>query len=139
MAKFAENTLADFTTRLPERLNLTGFREVALAEIAWPASIQNITSGQFKYRLAVVTALEETEDNESGSSHEVRKSKRRRKPYGMITMCVPPTLPIKQKIIEKVTNIEPGVCEYRPNYAFSLQKNLRRARPWPVSSRVETR
>ena len=27
----------------------------------------------------------------------------------MITMQVPPTLPIKEKIIEKVTNIKPGV------------------------------
>ena len=109
MATFPENTLSQFTTLLPEQLTLTGSWEVALSEIAWPASIQNITSGQFKYRLAVVTALKETEDNESGSSHEVRKNKRKRKPYGMITMYVPPTLPNKEEIIEKVTNIKPGV------------------------------
>ena len=65
MATFADNTLADFTTPLPEQLNLTGFWEVALAEIAWPAAIQNITSGHFKYRVAP----EEQDDNDiSGSS-----------------------------------------------------------------------
>ena len=80
MATFPENTLSQFTTLLPQQLALTGSWGVALSEIAWPASIQNITSGQFKYRLAVVTALEETEDNESGSSHEVRKNKRKKSP-----------------------------------------------------------
>ena len=53
--------------------------------------------------------LRETENNECGSSHEIRKNKRKRKPYGMITMYVPPTLPIKEKFIEKVRNIKPGV------------------------------
>ena len=52
IATFDRNTLADFTTLLPEQLNLTGFWEVALAEIAWPAAIQNITSGHFKYGVA---------------------------------------------------------------------------------------
>ena len=109
MATFPENTLSRFTTLLHQQLTLTSSWEVTLSEIAWPASIQNITSGQFKYRLPVVTALKETENNESGSSHEVRKNKRKRKPYGMITMYVPPTLPIKEKFVEKVTNIKPGV------------------------------
>ena len=52
MATFADNTLADFTTLLPEQPNLTGLWEVALAETAWPAAIQNITSSNFKYRVA---------------------------------------------------------------------------------------
>ena len=109
MATFPENTLSRFTTLLPQQLTLTGSWEVALSEIAWPTSIQNITSVQLKYRLPVVTALRETENNESGSSHAVRKNKQKRKPYGMITMYVPPTLSIKEKFIEKVTNIKPGV------------------------------
>ena len=45
MATFADNTLADFTTLLPERLNLTGFWELALAEIAklnfWPFQVSS--------------------------------------------------------------------------------------------------
>ena len=52
MATFPENTLAHFTSLLPQKINLTGFWEVALAEIAWPVAIQNITSGHFKYRAA---------------------------------------------------------------------------------------
>ena len=104
-----KHTFPVYNTPTSTTLTLTGSWEVALSEIAWHASIQNITSGQFKYRLAVVTALKETENNESGSSHEVRKNKRKRKPYGMITMYVPPALPINEKIIEKVTNIKPGV------------------------------
>ena len=39
MATFPENTLAQFTSLLPQQLNLTGFWEVAQAEIAWPAAI----------------------------------------------------------------------------------------------------
>ena len=69
-----------------------------------------------KYNLRLVyipscggDGIEKTEDNESGSSHEVRKNKQKRKPYGMIKMYVPPTLPIKEKNIEKFTNIKPGV------------------------------
>ena len=50
MATFPDNTLAHFTSLLPQQLSLTRFWVVALAEIAWPAAIQNITSGHFKYR-----------------------------------------------------------------------------------------
>ena len=75
MATFPENTLSQFATLLHQQLTLTGSWEVALSEIAWTASIQNITSGHFKNRLAVVTALK---DSESGSSHEVRKNKRKK-------------------------------------------------------------
>ena len=78
MATFPDYTLSRFTTLLPQQLTLTGSWEVALSEIAWPSSIQNITSGQFKYRLPVVTALKETENNESGSSHELRKNQRKK-------------------------------------------------------------
>ena len=108
MATFPENRLSQSTTLLPQQLTLTGSWEVALSKIAWPASIQNLTSAQFKYRQSVVTVLKETEDNDSDTSHEVRKNKRK-KPYGMITMYVPATLPIKKEISEKVANIKPGV------------------------------
>ena len=37
------------------------------------------------------------------------ENNRKRKPYGMITMYVHPTLPIKEKIIEKFANIRPVV------------------------------
>ena len=52
MTTFPEKTLSQFTTLLPQQLNLSAFWEVALVEIAWPAAIQNITYGQFKYRVA---------------------------------------------------------------------------------------
>ena len=64
MVTSAEKLLADFTTLLPEQYNLTGFWEVALAEIAWPAAIQNVTSGHFKYRVGP----EEQDDNDISGS-----------------------------------------------------------------------
>ena len=102
-ATFAD-TLADFTTLLPEQLNLTGFWEVALAEIAWPAAIQNITSGHFKYRVAP-----ENNDISGSSSTDSRKRKLNERPYGMVTMCELPLRPVQKAIIEKVGSIKPGV------------------------------
>ena len=107
MATFADNTLADFTTLLPDQLDLTGFWEVALAEIAWPAAIQNITSGHFKYRVA---PEEQDNNNLSGSSStDSRKKKLHERPYGMVTMCELPLRPVQKAILEKVGSIKPGV------------------------------
>ena len=69
MTTFPENTLSQFTTLLPQQLNLSGFWEVALVEIAWPAAIQNITYGQFKYRVAA----EKSQNYGDGDSSENRK------------------------------------------------------------------
>ena len=51
MATFPNNTLAQFTTLLPQQLSLSGSWEVAVSEISWPSAIQNITCGEFKYQL----------------------------------------------------------------------------------------
>ena len=108
MATFPENTLAHFTSLLPHQLNLTGFWEVALAEIAWPAAMQNITSGHFKYRVAP----EARKDNDfSNSSTDTRKRKLNARPYGKVTMCELPKRPVQEAIIEKVGSIKPGVYQ----------------------------
>ena len=104
MATFADERLADFTTLLSEQLNLTGFWEVALAEIAWPAAIQNITSGHFKYRVAP-----EDNDISGSSSTDSRKRKLNERPYGMVTMCELTLRPVQKAIIEKVGSIKPAV------------------------------
>jgi len=89
---------------LPEQLNLTGFWEVALAEIAWPAAIQNITSGHFKYRVAP-----EDKDIDGSSSTDSRKRKLNERPYGMVKMCELRLRHVQKAIIEKVGSIKPGV------------------------------
>ena len=116
MVTFADNTLSDFTTLLPEQLNLAGFWELALAEIAWPAAIQKITSGHFKYRVAP----EEQVDNDinGSSSTDTRKRKLNERLYGMVTMCELPLRPVQKAIIEKVGSIKPGVY-------LSVDQNLR--------------
>ena len=43
-AAFPENTLAQFTTLLPQQLSLTISWDAALSKDAGPASIQNMTS-----------------------------------------------------------------------------------------------
>ena len=77
---------------------------MALAEIAWPAAIQNITSGHFKHRVA-------PEDNDitGSSSTDSRKRKLNERPYGMVTMFELPLRPVQKAIIEKVGSIRPGV------------------------------
>ena len=47
METFPENTLSSFTTLLPTPIHLSGEWQVALLEIAWPNSIQNVTVGEF--------------------------------------------------------------------------------------------
>ena len=105
MTTFPENTLSQFTTLLPQQLNLSGFWEVALVEIAWPAAIQNITYGQFKYRVAA----EQSQNYGDGDSSENRKRRLGERPYGMVTMYQPPIRSVQEMFVEKITNIKPGV------------------------------
>ena len=109
MATFPESELAHFTSLLPQQLNLTGFREVVLAENACPAAIQNMTSGQFKYRVAP----EARNDNDisNNSSRDTPKGKLNGRPFRMVTICELPIRPVQEAIIEKVGSgsIKPGV------------------------------
>ena len=50
MQVFAENTMAEFTTLLPHRIELAaGDWEVALLEASWPVKVKNITSASFTF------------------------------------------------------------------------------------------
>lgn len=51
MSTFPDNTLAHFTTLLPEQINLEGIWEVAVVEISWSELIQNVTEGTFSFQL----------------------------------------------------------------------------------------
>ena len=102
MATFPENALAHFTSLLPKHLNLTDFWEVAPAEIAWPAAIQNITSGHFMYRIAPEA---QKNDISNTSSTDTRRRKLNARPYGMVTLCELPIRPVQEAIIEKVGSI----------------------------------
>ena len=46
---FPDNTLSSFTNFLPEQVNLEGQWEVAISEISYPSSYQNITEVCFKF------------------------------------------------------------------------------------------
>ena len=105
MTTFPETTLSQFTTLLLQQLNLSGFWEVALVEIAWPAAIQNITYGQFKYRVAA----EKSQTYGGGDSSENRKRRLGERPCGMVTMNQPPIRSVQETFVEKITNIKPGV------------------------------
>ena len=86
MTAFPENTLSQFTTLLPPQLNLSRFWEMALAKIACPAAIQNITYDQFKYRVAA----EKSQNYGCCDSSENRKRKLNERPYGKVRMYQPP-------------------------------------------------
>ena len=47
MQVFPANTMAQFTTLLPHRIELAGDWEVAILEASWPAKVKNITSAAF--------------------------------------------------------------------------------------------
>ena len=78
---------------------------MALAEIAWPAPIQNITYGQFKYRVAA----EKSQNYGGGDSSENRKRKLSESPYGRVTMYQPPIRSAHETFVENITNIKPDV------------------------------
>ena len=46
---FPDNTLSYFTNFLPEQLNLEEQWEVAISEISYPSTYQNMTEGKFKF------------------------------------------------------------------------------------------
>ena len=95
MATFPENTRAHFTTLHSQQLDLTGFREVVLAEFGCPSAIQYTTSVHFKNRVA---PEEQDDNNISGStSTDTRKKahiREKEKPYGMVTKCELPICPV---------------------------------------------
>lgn len=47
MQVFPTNTMARFTTLLPQKIELTGEWEVAVLEVSWPAKVKNITNASF--------------------------------------------------------------------------------------------
>ena len=51
MSTFPDNTLANFTTLLPQSLVFHGTWEVALVELSRPGLIENVTEGLFSYQL----------------------------------------------------------------------------------------
>ena len=120
MTTFPENTLSQFTTLLPQQLNLSGFWEVALVEIAWPAAIQNITYGQFKYRVAA----ENSQNYGGGNSSENRKRKLGERPYGLVTMYQPPIRSVQETFVETITNIKPGVYLSVDQILLSICKKI---------------
>ena len=47
MQLFPTNTMARFTTLLPQKMELLGDWEVAVLEVSWPAKVKNITNSSF--------------------------------------------------------------------------------------------
>ena len=47
MQVFPANTMAQFTTLLPHRIELAGDWEVAILEASWPAKVKNITNAAY--------------------------------------------------------------------------------------------
>ena len=84
MSTFPDNTLATFTTLLPQSLDLHGTWEVALVELSWPVLIENVT-GLFTYQ------LNRDEENHDTSTQETFVD-RPRFGNGMISMYVPRNL-----------------------------------------------
>ena len=67
------NYAGPFHVSITSTTLLTGFWEVALAEIARPAAIQNITCGHFKYRAAPEAQKDNNISDSSSSSTDTRK------------------------------------------------------------------
>ena len=85
MSTFPDNTLAKFTTLLPQSLVLYGTWEVSLVELSWPGLIENVTEGLFSYQ------LNRDKQNRDTSTQETIVE-RPRFGNGMISMYVPRNL-----------------------------------------------
>ena len=85
MSTFPDNTLAKFTTLLPQSLVLHGTWEVALVELSWPGLIENVPEGLFSYQ------LNRDEQNRDTSTQETIVE-RPRFGNGMVSMYVPRNL-----------------------------------------------
>ena len=85
LSTFPDDTLAKFTTLLPQCLVLHGTWEVALVESSWPGLIENVTEGLFSYQ------LNRDEQNRDTSIQETIVE-RPRFGNGMVSMYVPRNL-----------------------------------------------
>ena len=103
---FPDNTLAKFTTLLPQSLVLHGTWEVALVELSWPGLIENVTEGLFSYQ------LNRDEQNRDTSTQETIVE-RPRFGNGMVSMYVPRN-PLKRNS----STLE----EFSPEKYFSITK-----------------
>ena len=124
MATYPNNTLSQFTTLLPNQLTLTGFWEVALAEISWPSTIQNITQGQFKFKL---------EPQEGSDYRAVPK-----RSSNLVSMYTPiPT--IAMPITEKHERIKPGMSTSVDQILQSICKRVLKNDDgkWPITWKVD--
>ena len=95
---------------------------MALAEIAWPAALKNITSGHFNFCIA--PEARKHNDISNSSSTDTRKRKLNARPYGLVTMCELPIRPVQEAIIEKVGSIKPGVYQTVDQILRSICKNI---------------
>ena len=134
MATFPENTMAHFTTLLPHQLQLPGYWEVALVEIAWPSSIQNITTGLFGYRQRC---------NTEASIDDVPKSpvKRRKRTYGLVSMMpFPPASSRSNKTEfseEHKAQIQHGLYSSIDSILQSICKKVFKTQPVPISWNID--
>ena len=127
MATFPNNTLAQFTTLLPQQLSLSGSWEVAVSEISWPSAIQNITCGEFKYQLRQAQPDDKEEQGE----------KTRKRAYGLVTMYTPPK--IEDHIEERTCSIKPGLYSTVDQILESIFKKVfpNAAAKLPVTWKVD--
>ena len=96
-ATFPNNTMAQFTTSLPQQLSLSGSWEVAVSEISWPSAIQNVTCGEFKYQLKPAQPDNKEEQGE----------RTRNRAFGLVTMYTPPKN--EDHIEERTGSTKPGL------------------------------
>ena len=107
MTTFPDNTLAKFTTLLPQSLVLHGTWEVALVELSWPGLIENVKEGLFSYQ------LNRDEQNRDTSTQETIVE-RPRFANVMVSMYVPRNL-----LKRNSSTLEE---EFSPEKYFSITK-----------------
>ena len=133
MSTFPDNTLAKFTTLLPQSLVLHGTWQVALVELSWPGLIENVTEGLFSYQ------LNRDEQNRDTSTQETIVE-RPRFGDGMVSMYVPRNL-LKRNISmleeefspEKYLSITKGCYSSVNSILQSMCENRCSSVGWDIS------
>ena len=102
---FQNNTLSSFTTSLQEEILLEGTWVVALTEISFPTSVQNIPSGEF-------VELKREEKVAGGDGATVWKTVKNNQGYPMRSEIPPGTYHDVDDIMEVLDGIMGGVIEW---------------------------
>ena len=116
MSTFPDNTLAKFTTSLPQSLVLHGTWEVVLVELSWPGLFEKVTEGLFSYQ-----PIPDKQNHDTSTQETIVE--RLRFGNGMVSLYVPRN-PLKRNIPTLEEELSPEKFFSKTNGCYSLVNSI---------------